>query len=394
MAGALDGIRIIDMSNVVSGPMAVQMLADQGADVIKVEAPGGDIARFWGEIRGGVGAMFATLNRNKRSIVLNLQEPEGCDILLKLVSGADVLVQNFRPGAMDRMGLDYGTLKKHRPDLIYVSISGYGDDGPYANRRAYDAMIQTATGYAALQAGDAPDGVPDLVKNIVCDKVTSLTTAQAITAALLARERGAGGQEVKISMMEAALAFLWPDGMFNNTMVGEGGTPMPPLISLVKPSPTVDGYVTCAAVSDVEWRALTKALDRPEWGTDPKFARMMDRFSNWGEITDWIDRELASRTTDEVCRVFEREDVPFAKMNTPDNLHEDPQIRHSQSLFEKDHEHGGTMRMARPPARFKQTPSDIRYMSPMLGQHTDEILSEIGHPPDRIAAYRAAGIVE
>lgn len=394
MAGALDGIRIIDMSNVVSGPMAVQMLADQGADVIKIEAPGGgDIARPWGEVRGGVGAMFAIMNRNKRSIVLNMQEDDGRNILLDLVAGADVLVQNFRPGAMDRMGLGYDTVKKRKKDLVYVSISGYGEDGPYAKRRAYDAMIQTATGYAAIQAG-SNQGVPDLIKNIVCDKVTALTAAQAITAALLARERGAGGQEVKISMMEAGLAFIWPDGMFNNTMVGEGGTPMPPLLSLVRPSRTADGYVTCAAVSDVEWRALTKALGKPEMGTHPKYAGMMDRFSNWDEIMTWIDEELAPRKTDEVCALLDQGDVPFAKLNTPDNLHDDPQIRHSQSLVEMEHEHAGIMRMARPPARFQQTPSDIRYLSPMLGEHTDEILAELGCAPDVVAAYRVAGVVE
>ncbi len=393
MAGALDGIRIIDLSNVVSGPMAVQILADQGADVIKVEVPGGgDMARLWGEVRGGVGAMFAVMNRNKRSIVLNLQEQDGRQILCDLVRNADLLVQNFRPGAMERLGLGYDALRTYRDDLIYVSISGYGGDGPYAKRRAYDAMIQTATGYAALQAG-SKDGVPDLIKNIVCDKVTALTTAQAITAALLARERGAGGQEVKMSMLEAGLAFLWPDGMFNNTMLGDGGTPMPPLLTMVRPSKTLNGYVTCAAVTDTEWQSLTKALGRPEWGTDPKFAGMMDRFANWDEIMAWVDQELAGQTSDEVCVLLDQNDVPFAKMNAPENLHLDPQIRHNQSLVEMEHAHGGKMRMARPPARFGETPSSIRYLSPMLGQHTDEILREMGISGGKIAALRAAGAI-
>jgi crotonobetainyl-CoA:carnitine CoA-transferase CaiB-like acyl-CoA transferase len=394
MVGALEGVRVIDLSNVVSGPMAVQMLADQGADVIKVEQPKvGDISRQMGQERGGLTAMFAILNRNKRSIALNLGEDEGREIFTELVRGADIVVQNFRPGTMDRMGIGYEVLKKANPDVIFAAISGFGDDGPYAKRRVYDPVIQGVTGFTAVQAAPR-GGEPELVRNIVCDKATALTAAQAITAALFARERGAGGQYIEISMVDSGLSFLWPDGMWNNTMTGDGIRPMPSLAEAYRITRTADGYITYLCVSDVEWQAMCRAMDKPDLGTDSRFATVPDRLGNLEKVIGILDTELATWGTEEICARLDAEEVPYAKINQLDQVHNDPQIVHRGSISEHEHPFAGSMRMPTPPARFQTTPSSIRFLAPMLGQHTDEVLVELGHTPEKIAAYHAAGIVD
>jgi len=393
MSGPLSGIRIIDLSNVVSGPMAVQVLADQGADVIKVEQPeGGDSSRNMGAMRNGMSAMFAVLNRNKRSIVLDMQRTEARDVLFGLVETADVLVQNFRPGAMERMGVDYPALKAINEALVYVSISGFGADGPYAGRRVYDPVIQGITGFVDSQTG-TKDDQPQLVKNILCDKATALTAAQAITAALFARERGGGGQSLEVAMVDAGLAFLWPDGMWNNTLIGDDIRPMPSLSDIYRVTKTTDGHITYLTVSDSEWCGMCRAIGRAELGTDPKYANIIGRLENIDELIDMLDTEIAGWKTDEICARLDAEEVPFAKVNSLDEVHLDPQVAHRGSVLEVDHPTAGRMRMPQPSARFAATPSSIRYLAPTLGQHTDEILTELGRSVSTIAELRAAGAV-
>ena len=394
MAGPLHGIRILDLSNVVSGPKAVQVLADQGADVIKVEQPRvGDISRQAGAQRGGVSALYTALNRNKRSIVLDLQQAAAKAIMFDLGKLSDVLVQNFRPGAMERMGLGYSALSKLNPKLIYVSISGFGADGPYSKRRVYDPVIQGITGYVSTQTAVGSD-TPELIKNVVCDKATALTASQAITAALFARERGSGGQHIDIAMLDVGIAFLWPDGMWNHTFVGDGVQPMPPLGDIYRVNRTADGYITHLAVSDVEWCGMCRALEREELGPDPKFATLPARPQNIDELVEILGAEMAKWPTEELCQRLDAEEVPFAKVNALDEVADDPQVRHRGSISEMEHESGGTVRLPNPPARFGRTPAEIRYLSPMLGQHTDEVLAELGHSGDDIASLRAGGAVE
>lgn len=392
MNGPLAGVRILDLSNVVSGPMAVQILADQGADVIKIEQPGvGDTARTMGGMRNGMGALFAVLNRNKRAIVLDLQQARAREVFLELVAGADVVVQNFRPGAMARLKIDYPDLRAVNENIIYAAVSGFGADGPYAKRRVYDPIIQAVTGFVGAQTPRG--GKADLVKNIVCDKATAQAAAQAITAALFARERGAGGQALEIAMVDVGLSFLWPDGMWNETFLGDGVRPMPLLGDIYRVTQTRDGYITYLTVSDMEWRAMCRAIKREELGTDPRFAEISGRIANITEVVALLNAEIAKWDTDEICARLDAEDVPFAKINAVGDVHADPQIVHRGSLVEFDDPDFGRTRMPAPAARFTATPSSIRYRAPLMGEHTDEVLGELGYGEAQIAELKNAKVV-
>ena len=388
MSGPLSGIRILDLSNVVSGPMAVQILADQGADVIKVEQPGaGDTSRNMGATRNGMGALFAILNRNKRSIVLDMQQDAASKVMRELVKTSDVIVQNFRPGAMQRMGLDYPALQEINESIIYASISGFGQDGPYSKRRVYDPIIQGITGFVDTQTS-RNDANPQLIKNIVCDKATALTAAQAITAALFARERGQGGQALEVAMVDVGLSFLWPDGMWNDTYLSDDVQPMPSLSDIYRVTKTADGYITSLVVSDAEWQSMCRALKRDDLASDEKYVKLLNRIKNINEFISLLDNEIGKWKTDELCARLDSEDVPFAKINMVSEVYRDPQIVHRGSIVEMEHPTVGPMRMPLPVARFSATPSKIRFLAPNFGEHSDEILIELGHSKDSINTLR------
>ncbi len=393
MAGPLEGIRVIDLTSMVSGPMATCVLGDQGAEVIKVEIPGtGDLIRHIGCARGGLSAIFTTLNRNKRSIVLNLRQPHGRELLHKLLADADVLVQNFRPGVMDALGFGEAELRPRYPDLVYVSISGFGETGPYAQRRVYDIIIQAISGMAASQA-DPKTGEPELVRNIVCDKVTAVTAAQAITAALFARERGAGGQHVRLSMLDTAVAFLWPDTMQSYTFLGEGVTPPAPLAGLLSVRQTKDGHMTIFTISDAEFGGLCRALDCPELIDDPRFADVTVRTRNAEVLAELLDRATGAHTTAELCARLEVEDVPHAEVTSLESLHRHPQVIENRLLVESEHPHVGRTRTPRPVASFEATPATLRRPAPALGEHTDELLAELGLPEGEIHKLYEQGVL-
>ena len=393
MAGPLEGIRVIDLTSMVSGPMATCVLGDQGAEVIKVEVPGtGDLIRHIGCARAGLSAVFTTLNRNKRSIVLNLRQPHGRELLHKLLAGADVLVQNFRPGVMDALGFGEAELRPRYPDLVYVSISGFGETGPYAQRRVYDIIIQALSGMAASQA-DPKTGEPELVRNIVCDKVTAVTAAQAITAALFARERGAGGQHVRLSMLDTAIAFLWPDAMQSYTFLGEGVTPPAPLAGLLSVRQTKDGHMTIFAISDAEFGGLCHALDCPELIDDPRFADVTVRTRNAEVLAELLDRATGAHTTAELCARLEVEDVPHAAVTSLESLHRHPQVIENRLLVESEHPHAGRTRTPRPVASFEATPATLRRPAPALGEHIDELLAELGLPEGEIHELHEEGVL-
>ena len=394
MAGPLAGIKIVDCSQIVSGPFAVMILADQGAEVVKVEPHGyGDLMRIGPYYRGGLQSFFLNVNRNKRCIVLDLTKPKGHAILLKMVADADVFVQNWRPGAAERLGLGWDDLRKVNPRLIYCSVSGYGPTGPYSDRRVYDPIIQGITGHVAIQKNpEVP--IPDLVRNIVADKATSWTAAQAITAALFARERGAPGQHIIVPMIDASLFFFWPDGMMKHTFVGEAERQGPVLYEVSRIYETADGHLIYFTASVSEYHGVYRALAHPEWCTDPRFNgvgltkpenRELLGGSIVEEIRKWPTRELIARMA--------AEQVPVGPVNSIEEMLVDPQIVHNDSWFEMDHPTAGKIRAARPVARFSETPQEVRRMPPLHGEHTAEVLREMGFDEAGLEKLRADGVI-
>jgi len=394
VSGPLDGFRVLDLTAMASGPFATALLAEQGADVIKVEPPGiGDPIRTIGTSRGGISAVFANMNRSKRSLVLNLREPRGVELLLRLADEADVFVQNFRPGVAERMGIGAEVLRARNERLVYVSISGYGETGPYAQRKVYDSVMQAVSGIAAVQA-DPATGQPAFVRNIVCDKGTALTTAQAITAALLARERGAGGQHLRLSMLDACVAFLWPDGLQNHTFLGdEAGTRRVSGAQTPHIRRTADGFVTFNAIQDAEFAAMCRALGRAELLEDPRFADPAERASNAELLRGLLDEATAGFATEALTARLLAHDVPHAVVNTVDQLLVDPQLAANGLVVEHDHPSAGRLRGPRPVARFEGTPSGPHRPAPLLGEHTDEVLQALQVGDSERARLRADGVI-
>ena len=392
MPGPLDGFRIIDVTQMVSGPMATMMLADQGADVIKVEPPGiGDLTRALAGRHRGMSPIFAIVNRNKRSVVIDLKTARGLELIKRLVASADIFIQNFRPGAADRMGLGEDALRAVKSNLIYVSISGFGESGPYVHKRTYDPVIQALSGLASIQ-GD-PGGRPRMMRVIVPDKVTALTAAQAMTAALLARERTGKGQHVRLAMLDAVVAFHWAESMAAQTFIDTHNAAMRPLNTRDLIFETADGYITCGAISDSEWEGLCRALERPEWLADERFKTPAGRVKYADARLELAAGVLKQRPSADWIARLDANQVPCAPILTREELLTDPQVAANQLIVEGTHPHAGAMRQPRPAARFAETPSELRSFAPMLGEHTDAVLADVGLTANAIAEMRAKGII-
>ncbi len=365
--GPLAGIKVLDMSQIVSGPMAGAWLADQGADVLKLEAPSGDPVRTVGVRKGNMSAIFVSVNRGKRGAVLDLKDPATHADFEALVQWADVLIENFRPGALAKLGFPYDRCAGLNPRLIYCAITGFGPDGPYANIRAYDPVVQAASGIAATQA-DA-QGKPSLVQSLVCDKVTALTAAQAITAALFARERTGVGQRIDVAMLDAALAFNWPEGMYNHAFL-EPAAPFPDYGSLTRLWPAQDGQVSMAAIQDSEFAAMRASLGHPESLADPRFDSMAGRFANLANLLTAMGAEVARRTRADLMQGFKAQGAVGCTVNSREEVLADPQVQHNGSILTVDQGALGPVRVARHPARFSGTPAnDAPGPAPELGDN-------------------------
>lgn len=373
MPGPLDGIRIIDLTTLISGPVCTALLGDQGADVIKVESPTGDIVRQMGPTRGGMTGTFLTANRSKRSVVLDLKTPAGMARLLRLVRGADVFVQNFRPGTAERMGIGEAAIRAERADILYVSISGFGPEGPYAHKRVYDPVIQALSGLAAIQA-DRDSGRPRMVRTIIPDKTTALTAAQAITAALFERERSGQGQHVEVAMLDATVGYLWAEGLVGQTFIG--GDVAAPRAQLAQDLifETRDGWITAGAVSDAEWQGMCRALERPEWLEDARFSTAAGRVIHVAERLEMTAAVLRERTSAQWLERLDAESVPCAPVLRRHEVADHPQARINDIVQRIEHPQAGPIRQPRPAAKFSRTPAAITRPAPTLGQHDAELL--------------------
>ena len=386
--GPLKGVKVLDLTSMVSGPVGAMILADQGAEVIKVEPVSGELVRHMAAPHNGLNPVFFSCNRGKKSIALDLKSDEGKDILFKLAENADVFMQNFRPGAIDRMGFGEKVIRKLNENIIYVSISGFGSVGPYANSRVYDPIIQALTGATDIQA-DRATGEPKMFRIIIADKVTSLTAAQAISSALFAREKHGISQHIELSMLDSMISFFWPEGMAG-IVFAENEVDMrklqgsQDLIYKAK-----DRHITAGAVSDAEWKGMCRALNREDLIEDERFATPAGRVSNSQERKEITGQEISKWNSQEILSRLQAEGVPSAPLLDRMELLGNEQILANESILRLNYERYGEVRQARPAARFKKTPSEINSPAPLLGEHGREILMEIGYSEEKISKLLA-----
>jgi crotonobetainyl-CoA:carnitine CoA-transferase CaiB-like acyl-CoA transferase len=393
--GPLAGVRVLDLSAVVSGPLAGTMLADQGAEVIKVERLGGDIQRNVGSKRKGYSGSFHILNRGKRSLAVDLSKPRGVQIVQHLAASVDVVLQNFRPGVADRLGVGYAGIAATNPRVIYLSISGFGQTGPNAGRRAYDPIIQMYSGLADVQGKRRGEG-PEQVNQLLMDKLTAYTGFQAITAALYAREKNGIGQHIELSMLDTAVAFMWPDAGADNILLGEDIDHHAPIGAAGTVVELVDGWGAIMTLSDQEFQGLCRALHLQDIAADNRFNTLQARQENRQLYVELIKQRIIvateGMTVAALTAKLDAESVPFARARELEALHTDAQIRHNEMFFEREHPVAGQLRETRPAPRFSATPTSTSVFGPTIGQHTREILAEAGFAAE-IEDLLAAGVV-
>jgi crotonobetainyl-CoA:carnitine CoA-transferase CaiB-like acyl-CoA transferase len=378
-SGPLAGIRVIDLTTVVLGPYATQMLGDLGADVIKIESPDGDACRWIGPSRNkGMGSYFAMLNRNKRSVVLDLNRPAARDALLRMIDGADVFVHNMRLGAADRLGLGYPSLSARNPRLIYACASGFRKGSSKQEHPAFDDLIQGMSGLAALNAG--PDGAPRYVPSVVVDKLTGQMLASMVGMALFHRERTGQGQEVHVPMLETMLSFLLVEHLWGAVIdQPELGLGYPRMLTPHRrPYATRDGYISVIAVSDTHWSRLFEAMGRVALIQDPRFATIAARSDNVDALYAVLTEGMRERTTAEWLSILGELDIPCGPANALTDLLDDAYLKETQFFQHMQHPHDGNVTITASPMHFSATPPSVRRLWPLLGEHTEEVLREMG----------------
>lgn len=381
MPGPLDGVRVLDLTGVVSGPFATMFLADQGADVLKIEPIGGDItrrSRATIDKAGEFSALFISSNRGKRSLSVDVKSSAGKDILERLVAQADVLVQNFRPGTMERLGLGPDQLRERHPRLIYVSISGVGDHGPYVKKRVYDPIVQGLSGFADIQSQPVTNR-PQMIRTIVCDKTTAVMTAQAVSSALYAREKSGNGDHIHVAMLDVMLSYLWPEGMMQYTVVGKedkflDANDRPDLVFR-----TLDGYLTCGTISDSEWQGFCKASGDPVLAKDARFSTPTARSLNATARINKMQEYIGQHTTAEWLERLDAADVPCAPILRRSEIVENEQVVARGIIVELDQPGVGRIRQPKPAAQFAVNQSAIKGPAPRIGEHSRVVLCELGY---------------
>ena len=393
MPGPLHGVRVVDFTTMIAGPYGTMILADQGADVVKVEAPlRSDHARRAGYGQRHFSAAFVNNNRNKRSIAVDAKTPAGREVVLDLAASADVFVQNFRPGVMARLGLDYDDVRPVNPNIVYVSLSGWGEAGPFAHKPVYDPIIQALSGLATVQAG-SDEARPRLVRTILPDKLTGVTAAQAVCAALFARERNGEGQHVRLSMLDSVVAFLWSSDMGGQTFVGKEVDVAAAATFIDLIYETASGYISVSVMTNDQWRGLCRALDHPEWLDDERFKTPAGRDRNANARLELTQQALLGKTAGEWLAILEEAGVPCAPVLTRSEMVRHEQVYASGIVVETEHRHAGRLRQARNAARFLGTVPEIRFGAPQLGEQTVELLAELGYRRERIDDLLRQGVV-
>ncbi len=392
MTGPLEGVRILELTSVVLGPWACQILGDLGADVVKIEPPKGDSNRQLGPARNpAMGSLFLTCNRNKRSVVLDLKQDSGRAALLKLVETADVLIHNYRPQSAVRLGLGYDAISAINPQIIYCGTYGYREAGPYGDKAAYDDSIQAASGIAMLQAMVA--GEPRYLPTIVSDKTTSLAVVYAVTSALYYRERHGVAQAIEVPMFETMVSYVMAEHLYGLTFepaLGAAGYTR--LMSEHrKPYKTTDGYVAILPYLDSHWQTFCELAGRPELLEDPRFLTLASRLENIDATYKEVADTVATRSTSEWLEILEDSSVPTMVVNTLEDLLEDPQLVATGFWKEIDHPTEGRLRMTDIPVTFSETPGSIRRHPPRLGEHSLEVLKEVGLSDAEIEAMVESG---
>jgi len=393
MPGPLHGVRVVELTSVVLGPWACQILADMGADVVKIEPPAGDSNRQLGAARHrGMAALYLTCNRNKRSIVLDVKQPAGREAVLDLVRTADVFVHNNRPQVMTKLGLDYAALREVNPRLVYCGSYGYARRGPYGSKGALDDSIQSIAGIAMLN--ELVLGEPRYLPTVVADKTTAITVVYGILAALLSRERTGAGQEVEVPMFETMVSFVMAEHLWGMTFEPPLGPPgYVRLMSIHRrPYRTRDGYIAILPYMNAHWESFCDVTGHPELKADPRFRTMADRTRNIDDTYAETAKIMATRTTAEWLELFAPTSVPVNRVNTLEDLARDPHLVETGFWKTVDHPTEGRLRTTAFPVSFSATPADVaRRHAPRLGEHTRELLGELGYDDDRIDAMLGSG---
>ena len=383
--GPLKGIRVLDLSQVLAGPFGAMMLGDLGADVVKIEPPHGDVTRnIPGVQRNGVPVGIVNYNRSKRGIVIDFKKPAGAEVFLKMAEKADAVVQNFRPGVVDKLGVGYEATSKRNRRIVYCSMAGYGFTGPDADKPAYDPIIQ---GKAGAMESQRTQGRPRVIKNAVADKITGMTAAFSIVSALLAARESGKGQHIQIAMIDALAYFLLSDTMIHQTFLPHTPGLRPP-VTTAEPFETADGFITIAPLTDKHWTALLKAVGHSEWfeGDEPRLERTKRSGRNLIQL-------FKTQPSAHWLPLIEQADVPCGRLNTYDTIFDDPQFIANQTFFEYEHPRAGRVRGVRPPAQFSETKPELKHHAPDLGGSTDEILAEYGFSSAEIGNLRAERVV-
>ena len=393
MSGPLDGVRVVDLTTVVVGPICTRTLADYGADVIKVEAPGGDLLRTMarGSRNPGMSGKFINFNRNKRSIVLDLKKPDGLAAIKRLIAQADVFVSNVRPEGLARAGLDHASLAPNHPKLIHCSILAFGRGGRYYNRPAYDPIVQSLSGVAGTF--ERALGEPRFVPMVMSDHTSGLIAAQAIGFALYRREKTGKGEAIDVPMLENMASFVTSEHMGAMTFdppVGPSGDNRL-LTPDYRPLPTKDGYITVAPNTNAHAFAFFDVIGRPELKTDPRFDSPGSRTANSGLYFEVRKQGLAQKTTAEWLKIFDELDIPAARYNSIDDLLSDPHLNDVGFFGSEDHPSEGKIRRTKPANTFAGGARENTTHAPKLGEHTSEVLAELGYSPAEIKAMKEAG---